>query len=199
MPRTIHLPATGNYAYATIFFEGQAKIMSCKLWFTASGPVAGGFNASAFAVVVDTALSTDLPGVMSNEGSVIGIKISVRNGLMEYSGRSNLAHPGTVVSPPLPDDVSAVVRRQSDQPGQSGRGRIFIPLVPESFVDENRFNGTATSPFAALEATLMTAITFVGITWSPAHFEFKLGQLHAVVSFKHDINLGTQRHRRPRF
>jgi hypothetical protein len=70
---------------------------------------------------------------------------------------------GTAGATALPSTVAAVLTRYTGLKGQHGRGRLYMPCVPNTFVtpavDPNSLNGAAVTAYDALQAAMIVALT----------------------------------------
>jgi hypothetical protein len=68
--------------------------------------------------------------------------------------------PGTVVGTHVPSEVAAIISKQSFTKGQHGRGRLYLPGIPSSFLapgtDANRWTAAAITAFAALSTAMFS-------------------------------------------
>lgn len=67
---------------------------------------------------------------------------------------------GLVVSPTLPPQVSVVCSRLTNAPGPQGRGRIFLPAVPTSFVTDGRLTNLG-------QTSLEAFLPWLDLDWTP--------------------------------
>jgi len=199
------LPQTGVFAYANFFTEGTGKQLSNTLYWQGSAPPSSGYNPSTFAQSIYTALVTKWAACLSNVFYCNGVRVFVHNGPSESTGIYLLSTPGSVAVAALPDEVAAVVQRQTPVAGRSGRGRIFVRGLPNTFVTESRLNSTGVAALSTLITGLQATITDQSIIWTPAHFIRKpvspavLGYFEPIGAWVLDGNVGTSRRSRPRF
>jgi hypothetical protein len=199
MPRVPHLPSSGVYAYQNVFIQGTGKLLSCKLWWVGSAPPGSGYDPRSANDALYAGYKTALQNCISNQCNLPATQLSVRNAMFEYSDIHYRTDAGMISSPNLPDDMCVILRRQSDQAGPSGRGRIRMPGVPESFVNGNYLSGsTANTNMAALTTALFAPVANQGITWSSALFSSHLGAMHTLIAWHFDDLIYTSRRRRPR-
>jgi hypothetical protein len=67
---------------------------------------------------------------------------------------------GTVAGTHVPSEVAAIISKLSGVKGQHGRGRLYLPGIPSSFLapgtDANRWTAAAMSAFAALSTAIFS-------------------------------------------
>lgn len=110
----------------------------------------------------------------------------------------NIGVPGLASGPPLPDNLNAVIRKISSQPGPSGRGRIRLPALPPSFVAGNDVTTTAATAYNALIAAWKTAVVDQGLTFTPAIFSAKDRAFYVIGDMQFDARVFTDRRRTSR-
>jgi hypothetical protein len=78
---------------------------------------------------------------------------------------------GTAGASPLPMEVAAIMSRYSGLKGKHGRGRMFWPAVPNTFVtaatDADLLNAAALTAYAAVEADLELSLVAGAKVWAP--------------------------------
>lgn len=101
-----------------------------------------------------------------------------------------------------PTTVSGVLRRQTAIRGQCGRGRVYLPAVPVSFVDQSALNATGQAAYAVAIGALASGFTALTITYvaglvsrkgpgGPGYLGFA-----PILHVSYDLVLGTCRRRR---
>lgn len=79
---------------------------------------------------------------------------------------------GTEVTRAIPTVVAAILTRQSALKGRRGRGRFFMPAVPQTFVtptvEPNRLNAHGVALYVALQTALAGPFLAGGSSWFPA-------------------------------
>lgn len=98
----------------------------------------------------------------------------------------------------MPDNVNAVLRKQSSQPGPTGRGRIRFPALPPSFVAGNYITTTGITAFTALLTAWKNTVTDQGLTYTPAIFSPKDRAFYQIGSMSIDPKVYTDRRRTTR-
>lgn len=83
------------------------------------------------------------------------------------------ATPGAVAGVCLPSSVAAVMRRKTLTPGRTGRGRVYLPAIPNSFEDDSKIAVAAQPTYTALGLSLGLDIVDAGWTFTPQHVRRK--------------------------
>jgi len=113
-----------------------------------------------------------LEGVLSDLLNVGTITCADLNpGSVPTQQVTGLTAPGSVSAPPLPSVVAGIISKTSALKGQHGRGRNYLPGVPDTFVtsatEANQLNALGITAYNALAAKLKAPITSSGVVWSP--------------------------------
>lgn len=67
--------------------------------------------------------------------------------------------PGTQLGNSLPSSVATVIRRKTLTSGRKGRGRVYMPAVPEDFEDDSAITPAAILVYEALITALSISAT----------------------------------------
>jgi len=78
---------------------------------------------------------------------------------------------GTAGTSNLPMETAAIISKYSAVKGKHGRGRIFMPAIPNTFTtpatDADTLNATATTAYGNLQADMTATLTAGAKTWVP--------------------------------
>lgn len=66
---------------------------------------------------------------------------------------------GEVLQDSLPPSVAGVISRYTLLPGPGGRGRVFVPAVPETFNEEGRLSAAGVDAYEELAQIMQSVIT----------------------------------------
>jgi len=195
MPR----PA-GTWMFVEVFFQGDVKEWSVGLWYDgAAAPLPPAYDANVTATAVDTALNAPILPALWNGVNYLGINVEVNFGMGTFSGQHYQLRAGTATGAGMPEDVCAVVRKNTAIGGASGTGRARFSGVADSSVTGSYLNLTGAARYATIGGAIITNIVDGPITWTPNLYSKKTNTLIPLVSFNGDALLGTARRRRPRF
>lgn len=150
---------SGSWVRAHLFFRIQDEEAQTTLWFKPSASFPGGFDIKAYTTELYGVISALYGAVMSNTCVLRGGIIYVNNGSYVASKTITTSVTGTVVQDSLPGQDAAVVRLHTATGGRKGRGRLFLPGVPETFATESRINATGVTAYEAFIAGLMAMPT----------------------------------------
>lgn len=167
------LPAPVNNVYEVIMYatiEGQITINT--FYFTDGraigvfGPAPESELAGKFNLVYATAISN----VMTTDCVVTGVKVQCVTSFLRapYIVTYATGIPGTVAPPHEPTQVSAVMLRRTGYKGQSGRGRISWPGVPQTFVLMSSLTTAAKTTYTTLGTALLAQQTTTNETFTPS-------------------------------
>jgi hypothetical protein len=195
-----HLPDTGDYAYGSIFFSSGGKLLSISTDWTASGPAPSTFDPIAAATALVTPLIIPLQAVFTPTTELLQFRVSFRNDLMQWSGVHSLqGNPGSVsATEPLPDNTNAVLRKLTSHPGPTGRGRIRLPSIPETFVNGNYLTSGGIAAYTALYTIWKTPVTDQTVTYKAAVFSRKDRAFYEIGNMQVDARVYTDRRRTSR-
>lgn len=189
----------GVWCRADFMYGGNDQIWSNSFWYTGTGSFGSTWSATTFATAVYSHLKSALAAVMSDTNSLLGVYNLVSNGTNTIGTDLYNVTTGAVTGDALPLEVAVVVQRISDQPGKSGRGRVYLMGLDESMVSGNYIDPTKLSLFVAIANAMKSAVVDQSITWSPAVYTRKLNALHAIASTNVVSLCATHRATRPRF
>ena len=170
------------------------------LWFTNDEPLAGGFDAKVNAATIYAAFAGLLPDVLANNWSVLGAKISVNNGVYTTVNDVIESHAGTGGATSLPAESAVIVQAQCEVAGGSGKGRLFMPAVPEALTDGSRLSSGGTTTYQAIPDLLNAFIGGPpGTQWRSCVYSRKNNALQRVKFWELADVLCHRTSRRPRF
>jgi len=152
-------------------------------------------GASAINDAFDTAYSTDLRGVISNDVTFLRVRVTDLSfaPYTEYVYDHSTAGNNTNAN--LPTQVAAVVSLHTGIGGRSGRGRIYIGgMTVDALADQGTLTNTYRTAVLAW-ATDVSVITHSGVTWQLGVFSRKLVEINPVTLFTMDNRADTQRRR----
>lgn len=104
---------------------------------------------------------------------------------------------GTITADAVPELAAAVISLSTTEAGKSGRGRIYLPGIPQIWADGGILIGSNMSQIATA-FTQMRLLAGATGEWSLGVFSRLLNQSFSVMDFQVRPPLGTQRRRRPR-
>lgn len=106
---------------------------------------------------------------------------------------------GVVTEDELPSFCACCIQKRTNSPGKQGRGRWFIGGVPETFSNEGKLTGPATTNYAILGASLGASQSFAEVPAVTACLYSPFDDaLYPILSTAVVQNLATQRRRRLR-
>jgi len=194
----------GNVFRVTYNMTLQLQNVQIHFDYGDSGTIMTGSTETEIANAADTALSAALQACMTTDVKLQSIVVACMTDTTRKPQAKSLALlTGSVVDTPCETFEAVVVVRQTAQRTACGRGRLYIPGWPRSYVTNGQVFGVAAS--AAL-ATLLTQMQVVlatagGRTSVPGIFSFG-SYKHKTKGFSQltfvDFNrfLGTCRHRK---
>lgn len=111
---------------------------------------AGGYNLTTFVQDVITDVLPDFLDIVSSDWTTVSV-YGRRMFPNPTRGQETAvgSTPGTVGATALPPHVAAVLSRYTNAPGPRGRGRVFIPAVPETFHTEGLVNAVGKAAYDA--------------------------------------------------
>ncbi|MGA6981759.1 MAG: hypothetical protein WBZ11_09430, partial [Candidatus Sulfotelmatobacter sp.] len=163
-------PASGNWARAVQYIQGDQKEMSNVFWFAPTGSFGSTWNMATFAGAVNTYLAAAVTPPVSNNFNFRGCYVEVKNGTLVTGIDYYLTAAGGTNSDPNPGDVAVVVQKHTTQPGPSMRGRWYFPGATDSNTDGSYLNNSGITAWSTLATALAQPFTDQSITWKPQHF-----------------------------
>lgn len=194
-------PAPGTaWALFKFFLQGDMKEFQTDFWYSiSSGSVSPGYNYNAACNAVYAALVPDWKTILTPLTTIRGCIGYFNDGTGTLGAEYYQNTIGTLTDTPLPEDVTAIVRKQTANVMRGGQGRFRFGMIGESLTSGSYLvpgGITAMQPFAI---AIKTAVTSGGVTFSPAHFSPKLNLLLAMQDTPVVGLLGTARRRRGPF
>lgn len=120
-----------------------------------------------------------LKAVLTASCNYNGVAVSANIGGGTYTAIGNTHFGvGTLSGDFQPPQVAAVVRKGSDDPGRSGRGRWFLPLVPEVLTLGYGLTGAGQTAYNTLAAALIANQGAGGTTWIAGLYSRKNMTIH---------------------
>ena len=130
-----------NVAQVTISGKQDSQLTINDLYFEASGAITGA-SLTNLATNVGNWLSTSLAPLLSQDWSstvVRAVDLSSATGL---TGESPINVTGGVGTEAAPNNVAACVSLRTAQRGRSGRGRNYVPGIPNAEITLNTLSNT---------------------------------------------------------
>jgi hypothetical protein len=81
----------------------------------------------------------------------------------------------------LPEENAIVIQKRTNLPGRSKRGRVFLPFVPESLVNDSKINVLGMPIFKLLGQAMVQTLGITGVDCQPVHLDKKNGTFHQIV------------------
>lgn len=173
----------GTYCRALVIYgnddSGSDPFVNI-LWFNMAG-VAADWQAAAedLAAALDTAISPVAINCLAADARYIAVKVEMAVAAVSYTAANNAnAQVGQVLGDSCPDYVAAVIRKKTARGGRTGRGRWFMPCVPEAFTNTSALTPGAVTSYGLLADTYVDTyvaggVTFVAAHWSPTDLVFE--------------------------
>jgi hypothetical protein len=204
------LPVLATVAYrVTVFYQLDNQVCLWNMDYIMASSVQTASSEQNLANNFITACTTAIRGCLAADGLFSQVKVQcLTNPARIPSIVAIIAgnQPGSVAGTHLPSEVAAIISKQTSTKGQHGRGRLYLPGVPNSFVtpgtDANRLNATGVAASAALATALNSATIQDGaVNASPAVTTRVLKGLpttqgQTLTTFTSRFLLGTVRRRR---
>lgn len=194
-------PLGTSWVLFKVFGQGDMKEFQNDFWYSvSSGSVSPGFDYHGMIGAFYGALSAVWKNALTLETALRGAIGYFNDGTGTIGAEYYLTVVGTQTDTPLPEDVSAIVRKQTADLRPGGQGRWYFSMVPESTTDGSYLTPTGiSSTYAPLAVQLKAAVTHSGVTLSPAHWSEKLNALIPLNDTPVVGLLGTRRRRRGPF
>lgn len=154
-------------------FFGQVTVTTFFYKLSFGAPIPDGIPPALFAQAWFDGYGSSYEDVLSTEWSWMAVEVKdPRTTQLWASDAVDVEGAGTLAGSPLPPSVAVVVSRKSTFPGRRGRGRIYIPAVPESYHENGKLSDAGFAIYKAWsdvfhEATTDT-ILGVDVTKTPA-------------------------------
>jgi len=114
--------------------DNQLTILDLN-WFASAGITA--FNLGTLANGVSTWFTNSLAPLLSEQWSAVNVHAVDNTSATGPVADSSSVQAGGVTGEAAPNNVAAVVSLRTDQRGRSGRGRNFVPGIPNSLITLN--------------------------------------------------------------
>lgn len=170
------------------------------LWYQSSDAITDGPGAaSAIVGQINTSIKAGYLAVLTTNSFYLGCQVSLNlAGVVYNAGSAGGAEPGLVAGDEAPDYCAVVMQKRSQLPGRSGRGRLFIGGVPESFTDTSTLTEDALVTYQSLAEAFSGALNLISGIFMPAHLSELTNQMVPIQQWTPQEVLATQRRRRLR-
>lgn len=192
------MPLPTQWARVAFNFYGQEKQWQNILFFTLNGAFSGSWNIATAAAALDTKFRPKIVPWLNVECVYNGVDLRVSNVGLVTSVSTFPNVSGTALGDPTPDEVAAVVRLQTDQPGKSGRGRMYLSGMGSSFFDNGRITPAAHTVFQNFATEVQTHMADQGVDWHAGVYSRHNDALHDILTTSVPVTVATQRRRRLR-
>lgn len=190
----------GTWLFAEMFFSGDGKEWSTEFWYDGAGAtLPPTFSARSAALALYTALSINIPAIMNIAYAAEGISLEANFGSGTFGGVAYLNNAGINTNDPMPEDVCAVVQKQTATGGRSGSGRWRMSGICEDMCTGSYLNAGGIALMVTATAPFIVPFVNAGVTWTPQLYSRKLNVLRPITGIDTIGLLGTVRRRRPRF
>lgn len=190
-----------HYAQARILMRSPQNSTGINiLWFQPSAPPADpAADALTLAEDIDDAVNGLVKACLTTNSSYQGTVVTVNStgGAFTQFVNTN-AGVGIVGGDELPSYAAAVIQKRTSTAGKEGRGRWYVPFVPETMTDEGLLTEAAEESYQLLGEAYKTNYTIGGVTYECSHWSGKLEVMLLITSVNAQAILGTQRRRRLR-
>lgn len=134
---------------------------------------------------------TLLLACLSDECELEELTWQPQSGVNEIPGLTPYAaQPGTIISPPLPLNVAAVISQITDAPNANANGRIFLAGIPENAMDDGIQTGAYNAIIQAFADELVdNLVVAIGLAaeYAPVVISRFLGGLPRVPQVAFDV------------
>jgi len=196
--------AFGNHVQVdvSVYSGVDSNPMTCRLWYALAGdpPVIGSLD--TYADEIMEFIQAEWAAVLTTGTTVGPARVRWQIGTEEhFSWSSGGGTAGTVsASEILPETAAVVLRKYTGDNAPNRRGRMFLPLVPETFQTLGRLTSGAATAYTALVGALSAEVTGDtldgdGVVLSPVQPNHKDQTLHAITSWALVIDVHTRRDR----
>ncbi len=165
----------------------EDRIYSCGHRYTLSGsPVISLANVNLVATQLADGFATDFCNCLTSAETFVGTHVSWYSSTTMFEGfSSSAAVPGVVATnQSLPEEDCVVIRKRTGLAGRTHRGRIFVPLVPETLQDDGRLTPAGITAYLGLAYKFKTQWTFdgdlLGMIGTPKHAAWQAGTLDTI-------------------
>lgn len=193
------LPA--NYINARVVYRSPQKEVAINvLWYDLSGePADPSVAATSFATAIGTAIGTEADNILTTASNFLGVQVALTTGggtYVAFTGGG--AVTGLVAGDELPSYAAVLIQKRTGAAGRPGRGRWYIPFVPELLTNEGIIEPGSVAAYDDLGIAYFLEHTEGGVTATPAHYSPTDDVLYPILSVQVVSVLATQRRRRLR-
>lgn len=153
-------------------FVGTDKLLSNTLYYL--GAVPGGVSIATFKTAMDAAIASSWAAALSVK--YLAPTITIRD-MTNYFNADyvflpgvNAAYVGTITGDSLPPSQTQQLRKLTALSGKMNRGRIGLPMVPESGTTDDGLTSGQLILLNALGTALITPVTAGGVVFTPQLF-----------------------------
>jgi hypothetical protein len=187
-----------QWARVAFNFVSNEKPWQNIIYYTLNGAFPSNWNIATAAAALDAKFETKWRAIMNGQCEYAGVDLRVNNAGIVSTVSTFLSGSGSGSGQPIPDEVAAVVRLQTDQPGKSGRGRLFLSgLDGDGFLD-GHFTPTFHTTLQTLGTEIQTHMTDQTIDWHAGVFSRHTASIHDILTTAVPVTTATQRRRRAR-
>jgi hypothetical protein len=156
------------------------------LWY--DGPPAPTVDATYIASArasFDAWIPGDMKSIIAADAVYDGYVVTiVDGGGISFTFTSTLgAAVGVVAGDTEADFVATCIRKITGHAGKTGRGRWFLPCVPESWLDDNRLTAPALTAYDLVAADFTTNRTIGGDVWIPTLYSQKDSLFYDIIAY----------------
>jgi len=138
--------------------DNQLTILDLN-WFASGGVTAT--NLGTLANGVSTWFTNSLAPLLSEQWSAVNVHAVDNTAVTGPVADSSSLQVGGVTGEAAPNNVAAVVSLRTDQRGRSGRGRNFVPGLPNSLITLNTLDSAFVTNLLAAYQMLVGAGSFL--------------------------------------
>lgn len=183
--------------------SAAGKVFSCGHRFTLSGtPSITMANSPFVANQLASGFEAEFCAVLTTACKFVGTHVIYYGGSTNFEAYSdNTPAAGTVATnQSLPEEDCVVIRKRTGLADRTHRGRIFVPLVPETLQEESRLTDAGITAYNALAYKFKQVWSFdeslAGMVGTPKHAAWKAGTLDTIVETGVVVDVLNRRDRR---
>ena len=196
---------TGLDSHLLVHFQLQStnqRIYSVTHRYTLTG---GSVNATTIPEIAEqlaAGFKADFIAVLPTTCKFVGAHVIYYGGATQLEAYSTTAAggAGAAEGESLPEEDCVCIRKRTGLAGRTHRGRIFMPLVPESLQNESRLTDDAILLYNALAYKFKTVWAFdaplTGLVGTPKHAAFHAGTLDTITETGAVVDVLNRRDRR---
>lgn len=177
------MPALPAHLVVDLNFLGPAAAKAtCRLYYkpTISEPN-NDTDMNALADIFFAAFDNLLAAVLADTCFFLNVRVRFLDNTSDLEGFStDNSEAGAADGTFHGEEIAVVIQRRSNSPGRNKRGRIFLPFVPQTFVNESSLSGPAVTAYKAVATAMEAERTYDGTTYVPCTPNFKDGFLEEV-------------------